>query len=183
MQVEEFVPICCCAGLSLFAVVLVCYCREPVSLPTWLVPSDSSGCVIFEGFFFFFGCLNLICSFLHHKVNFEKDCNMHTRLSGFVCTPPPSLRDHVCSLFCPFVFLKGWECFHAVYASTQFGNMKQTLCMLGFSIQIHPGFVSTVVLLLLLLEFGTLGSNVPDEWFVWLNVSMLQYHFNAKITL
>ena len=50
LQNQERVFICCCAGYPVFAVVmLVCYCREPVSLPTWQVPSDSAGYVIFEG--------------------------------------------------------------------------------------------------------------------------------------
>lgn len=35
LQNQERVFICCCAGYPVFAVVmLVCYCREPVSLPT-----------------------------------------------------------------------------------------------------------------------------------------------------
>lgn len=81
-------------NLSLFAVVLVCYCREPVSLPTcllWMCYLLRAGLVIL------LALISLFALFLHPKVNFEKDCNMYTS----VC----------------FFFLKGFKCCLSIYTA------------------------------------------------------------------
>lgn len=64
---------------------------------------------------FFFGSLRLIiCSLLHHRVNFEKDCNTLQVVGHYVQIPH---LDSVCCLFLLFCFLKGLRAFSAVYAS------------------------------------------------------------------
>lgn len=74
-------------GSSVFAVALVCSWRKlGVYLRDWchLTPVDvlsqRAGCMIF-------GSLKLICSLLHHKVNFEKGCDTRSSLSGSVFAP------------------------------------------------------------------------------------------------
>lgn len=114
--------------------MLVCLCLllcwyvtagNPVSLPTWQVPSDSSGYVIFEGWTHdFFVSLKLICSApkselwkgLQHVQQAARHCVWQTSSkAGFVVFFVGRFMVLI-HLYCPLTWQKRFSCFFLVFS-------------------------------------------------------------------